>query len=84
MSVCDKQGSQGPQTLEGLLSMTLCGFLVDGGTGNLNRLIVKMRRLPDEVLQQIALVLGKHQVLGLVHDISNVIDELSAFFRKLV
>lgn len=40
-------------------------------------------RLPDEILEQIALVLGQEEMLRLLNDISEIGDETSTFGREL-
>lgn len=84
LAVGDQQSSQGPETFEGLVAMALRSVLVNGRIRRANRIGVEVLRLPDEVLQQVALVLGQKQVLGLFDDISNISDELPALSRELV
>jgi len=70
LAVGDDQGSKGPQPLEGLVSMLLCCFLVDRRTGNTDSLGVKLLGLPNEVLEQISVVLGQEKVFRLFHNLS--------------
>jgi hypothetical protein len=38
---------------------------------------------PDEVLQKVALILGKKEILGLLDNLSQIGHEVLAFGRKL-
>ena len=40
--------------------------------------------LPDKVLKKVALVLGKHQDLGLLNDAAKISDELLTLNRELL
>lgn len=55
------------------------GFLVDWSSGSLDALGVELLRLPDEILQEIAVVLGEHQIFRLFDDFSDIVNELLAF-----
>lgn len=55
--------------------MLLSDLLVDGGAGDINSLGVELLRLPNEVLEQVALVLGQKEILGLLNDLACVGDE---------
>lgn len=72
LTVGDQQGAEGAQTLDGLVAMLLSHLLVDRGTGNIDSLGVEFLSLPNEVLEQVALVLGQQKVLGLLDDIARV------------
>ena len=84
LAVGDQQLAEGPQALQSLLAIALSLVLGDGRVGTLNILVVVAGGLPDEVLQQVAIVLGQKQLLGLLDDVPGVLDEVLAFFRELV
>ena len=52
-----------------MVSMLLGSLLVDGCTWESGSATVDLLGLPDEILEQIALVLDKNQVLGCVDHI---------------
>jgi len=52
--------------------MLLGGILVDGGAWGGQSLGVKLLGLPDEVLEQVAVVLGKKQILCLFNNFLEV------------
>lgn len=59
--------------------MLLGGALVDGSARDLGIATLDKSRLPHEVLQQVTLILGQEQNFGLLNDVSQVGDEVSAF-----
>ena len=59
LAIGNDQSSQGPQALNRLLAVLLGGLLVDRGTGGINGLRVEVLGLPDEILEQVAVVLGQ-------------------------
>lgn len=83
LAIRDDQGAQGAQTLEGLVAVLLGLLLLDRGIGRRQFLGVKVLGLPDEILQQVAIVLGQQQVLCLRDDLPEVLDELLALGRQL-
>lgn len=84
LAIGDEQSAQRPQTLQSLFAILLHALLVGGGIGQVDRLGIPLLGLPDEVLDQIALVLGKDQVLGLLDDIAGVGDESLALVGELL
>jgi len=64
--------------------MLLCGLLVDGGAGDADGLGVELLRLPDKVLDEVSVVLGQQQILGVLDDLTNIGDEVFAFGRELI
>lgn len=84
LAVGDEQSAKSSQALQSLLAMLLGGLLVDGGAGNVDGLGVPLLGLPDEVLEQVALVLGQKQVLGLLDNVASVGNECLALGRKLL
>lgn len=64
LAVGDEQCAEGTETLKSLVSIALSGVLVKRRLDAVNGLGVKLGGLPDEVLDQVALVLGEKEVLG--------------------
>lgn len=84
LAVGDEQRTECPQTLKSVLAVRLGGILADGSVGGANSLGVELLSLPDELLEEIALVLAQKQVLGLSNDILRVLDEGLAFCGEVV
>lgn len=82
LTVGDQESAEGTKSIKSLVAMLLGGALVDGGTWNLCIATLDKPRLPQEVLQEITLVLGQEQHFGLLNDVSQVGDEVSAFWRE--
>lgn len=55
--------------------MLLCCLLIYRDTRGGEGLGVELLGLPYEVLEQVALVLGQHQILGLPHHLADVSDQ---------
>lgn len=72
LTVGEDQGPESPQTIHGLVAMLSRGVLVDGGTGKLCAGTRHLLRLPDEVLEQVARILGEKHVLGLLDHITEI------------
>ncbi len=68
LTVGDEQSSQRSQTFQCLVAMLLSSVFIGRGAGQLGIASTDMLRLPDEVLEQIAVVLGEKKNLGLVDD----------------
>jgi hypothetical protein len=84
LTVGDEERSEGSQTLESLLAMLLGSLLVErsvdvGRVGGADLLC-----LPDEVLEEITVVLGEKEELGLLNDVLEVSDELLAVGGQLL
>lgn len=58
LSIGDDKSAQGPQAVEGLVTVLLSSLLIDRSTGTADGLGIPMLGLPDEVLEKVALVLG--------------------------
>lgn len=84
LAVGDQQGSKSLETLQSLVSILLAIILADGEAGPLRITGGDVLGLPDEVLQQLALILGQEELLGLVNDIAQVLDENLAVARELL
>lgn len=59
--------------------MAFRGFFVDWSSRDTDALGIEVSGLPDEILDQIPLVLGEQQVFRLLDDLSDIGNELSAF-----
>lgn len=57
LAVGDDQSSESAQTLKGMVAVLACSLLVDRGTGRSDGLRVPLLGLPDEVLEQVSIVL---------------------------
>ena len=84
LSVGDQQGTQGLQTIQGLVAILLGAFLLDGGTRLVHLDRAKVLRIVDELLQQMTVVLAQDQLSGVVDDIAQVLDQLLAFLGQLL
>jgi len=84
LAVGDQESSKSAEALKSLVAMALGCVLADGRVRRTDRVGVKVLRLPDEVLQEVALVLGQQQVLGLLHNLTNIGNEALALGRELV
>lgn len=84
LAIGDQQSTQGLEALEGLVGILLAVLLGDGHIGCLGALEGDLLSLPDELLEQLALVLGQEQLLGLVNDIAQVPDENLAVIGELL
>ena len=62
----------------------LCLLLADRSVGGGNGLGVELAGLPNEVLQQIAIVLRQEQILGLFYDFIDVGNKAAALGRELL
>lgn len=69
--------------MESLLAVLLGSILADGNVGALNGLGVKLGSLPNEILNEVAVVLGEEQVLGESDDLTGVLDEQLAVGGEL-
>jgi hypothetical protein len=58
LAIGDNKRAQGSQTLQSLIAVLLRSLLVNGGIGNRGITAIDLLGLPDEVLKEIALVLG--------------------------
>lgn len=72
LAIGDEQSSERTHALECLVSMLLGSVFINGRARGADDLGVEMLRLPDEVLQQVALVLGQEKLLGLVYHIADI------------
>lgn len=64
--------------------MLFRSFLVDGHTRLCRVTTANLLCFPDEVLEEIALVLREKKDLSLLDNISQITNELLAFWRELL
>jgi hypothetical protein len=84
LSIGDEKLAKGSQTLKSLVTILLSSVLADGGIGCVDTLRVELSGLPDEILNQVALVLGEKEVLGLLNDVGSILDELLTLSGELL
>lgn len=82
MTVADEQRSESAETLKSLVAVLLGSVLINWSVWSGGVATADLLSLPDEVLEEIALVLGEQQNLGLLNDTAQVSNELLAFLRK--
>ena len=59
LSVGDQQGTQGLQTIQGLVAILLGAFLLDGGTRLVHLDRAEVLRIVNELLDQMTVVLAQ-------------------------
>lgn len=84
LAVGDDQLPKGSETLEGLIAISLRSVLANGCVGSVDTLGIEVGGLPDEVLDQVALIPGQEEVLGLIDDFTSILDESLALWRELL
>lgn len=84
LAIGNDQGPKSAQPLQYLVAMLLCGLLVHGGIGCADSLGIELCSLPDEVLEQITLVLGQQELLGLGDNFAKVFYKSLALGGELV
>lgn len=82
LPIGDDEGSKTAKTTQSFISVLLRLFTADGRSGTGGISAFDLLCLPDEILEQVALVLGQEEVLRLFNDISEIGDETSAFSRE--
>lgn len=83
LAVGDEQGAQGAKALESFVAVLLGSVLVDGQGGGSRIASAEVLALPDEVLEQVALVLGEQEDFGLLDGIAHVRNEVLALGGEL-
>jgi hypothetical protein len=78
LSVSDEQLAKGPQALKSLITILLGNILANRRVGGVDVLGIELGGLPDEVLNQVALVLGEKEVLGLLDNVGGILNQLLA------
>ena len=75
MTVGNEESSQCAQSLESVVTILLRDILANRSIGGADGLRIKLGSLPDEVLNQVALVFGQQKILGLLNDFSRIFDK---------
>lgn len=82
-SVGNEKRTQGLQTLHGVVTVLLGTVFVNRCIGPLRFNIAQTLSLPDELLEQVAIVLAEDQLASLVNDLTEVPNQLLTFFREV-
>ena len=80
LAIGDDQCAQCAKAVQGLVAVLLGSVLVNRGTWNLCVAAIQVLGLPDEVLEEVTLILAQQQMLGLFDDIAEIGDQDTAFF----
>ena len=83
LAVGNQQGTQGAESIESIVTVLLSGGLVDGSSWQPSSTAVQLLGVPDEVLEQVALVFGEEQDLGVLDHIAKVTNQGAALSREL-
>lgn len=83
LTVGEYERAECPQAFQSLITVLLSGVFVDWCSRELGLTTGDLACLVNEILQQVALVLGQKKNLGLLDDIAKVRDQVTAFFREL-
>ena len=83
MTVGKYKGAKSPQALEGLVAVLLSCALINWCSRQLGLTTGDLASLVDEILQQIAFVLGQEQNFGLLDDTAKVGHKVAAFLGEL-
>jgi hypothetical protein len=83
LTVGDEERSEGSETLEGLLAVLLGSLLAQRSVDVGCVIGADLLCLPDEVLEEITVILGEQEELGLLNDVLEVGDELLAIGGQL-
>lgn len=84
MAVGDEESAKRTETLESLVAVLLSGSLVNRGVGLGGIARANLLSLPNEVLNEVALVLGQEQELGLLDNLLEVCGELLTLGGELL
>lgn len=84
LAVGDDELAEGAKSLEGLVAVLLGCLLVYWRTHGVGIAGADVLSLPDKLLEQVALVLGEKQQLGLLDDSTQIAHQLLAVGRQLL
>lgn len=84
LAVGDNESAQSAQSLESLVAMLLGLFLIHRGTREADGLRVELLCLPNEILEEVSLILGEQEILGLFHNLPEIGNELLSLWRELL
>lgn len=84
LTIGDDQHAECSKTLQCLISMLFGGILINGSTWEFGISATDLLGLPDEILQNIALVLGQKHIFRLLHNVAEVGNQGLSLGRKLL
>lgn len=84
LAVANDESAECAKTIESLVTVLLCGILVYWCIGNGCVATGDLLGLPDEILKEVALVLGEEKDLGLLDNITKIRDKLLALCGELL
>lgn len=84
LTVSDEELAEGSQTLKRLVTILLGSILANRSVGCVDVLGVELGSLVDEVLDQVAVVLGEEKVLGLLNNVGSILNQLLSLSGKLL
>jgi hypothetical protein len=84
LAICDEQSAQSSQTLKSFILVPCRGILAQGSVGRLDALGIILCGLPDEVLNQVAVVLGQQKLLRELHNLPRILHQHLSIGRELV
>jgi hypothetical protein len=84
LTVGKDERAEGAQTVKGLVTVLLGSVFVDGSVRSSGVGARDLLSLPNEVLEEVALVLGQEQKLGLLNNLAQVTNELLTLCRELL
>jgi len=82
LAISDDEGAESSQALNGLIPVFLGGCFIDWGVRALYARGPELLGLPDEVLKNIALILGKEEILGESDDLASISNQRLSFCGK--
>jgi hypothetical protein len=82
LAISDDEGAEISQALNGLIPVLLGGCFIDRDVRALYARGPELLGLPDEVLENIALILGKEEILGQSYDFASISNQRLPFSRK--
>lgn len=83
LTVGDQELTESFEAIEGFITVLLGFFLANRGIGRLEIAASYTSALIDEVLNEVAFIFGEQKQLGLLDDVSQVDNEVTALLRKL-
>jgi hypothetical protein len=66
-----------------LVAVLLCGLTVNGSVGSASAATGNALALPDEILNEVVLVLAEQELLGFLDDIPQVSNEIPTLVGEL-
>lgn len=84
LAIGNEKRAEGTKAVESLIAVLPSSLLVDRSTRHLGVTRTNLLSLPDEVLDQVALVLGEKQDLGLLDDLLEIVGELLSSVESLL